>query len=123
MAGGVGDHVGLRPVGVRQVVVHGVEQDARHHPPGGDRAPRVARHGHVVEHQGAQRPVDEIQGLELPQLLGREGGLGLIRGEAKVDVAPAAGSELVGIHQESNVSDSSRRRNVQSGRSARSPGG
>ncbi len=68
----VGDDVGVGAVGLRELVVHRVEEDPGHEAPGGDRAPGVARHRHVVVEERAQRAVEEVDRLEAGQLLRRE---------------------------------------------------
>ena len=72
MAGGEGDDVGVLAVGLAEVVVQAVEEERLHEAPRGDRAAGVARGGHVVEEQGAERAVDEVDGLEVGELLGRK---------------------------------------------------
>ncbi len=61
VAGGVGDHVGVRAQGVCKVVVEAVEQQAGHETAGRDGTAGVPRRRHVVEHQGAQGPVDLVE--------------------------------------------------------------
>ncbi len=88
---GVRDHVRVLAVGMRDVVVHRVEEDSRDEPAGGDRAARVARGGDVVVHEGAQRPVDQVERFELGRLVPAQ--RGLARDVRHVDVARAPGSE------------------------------
>ena len=68
VAGRVADQVGVRPVGVAELVVHGVEERGRDEAAGRDRAAGVARRGHVVEEEGAERAVEEVEGLEVVEL-------------------------------------------------------
>ena len=73
----VGDDVGVRAVGLRELVVHRVEEDPRDEAARGDRAAGVARHRHVVVEERAQRAVEEVDRLEARELL---------RGERRGDV-------------------------------------
>ena len=72
VAGGVADEVGVRPVRVAELVVHRVEERRGDEAARGDRPAGVARRGDVVEEEGAERAVEEVEGLEVAQLGRRE---------------------------------------------------
>ena len=63
----VGNHIGLRPIGARHIIIHDVEKQPGDKAAGGNRAARVTGHGRVVVHDGAKRPVNEIEGFAILQ--------------------------------------------------------
>ncbi len=68
----VRDDVGVVAIGVSEVVVEAVEEDAGDEAPRGDGAAGVPRHRHVVVEHGAERPVEQVESLEVGQLVGGE---------------------------------------------------
>ena len=66
----VGDHVRIKAVRIGKVIIHCVEQQGRHEPPGGDRAPGVPGHGNVVVEDCARAPINQVERLEVGQVLG-----------------------------------------------------
>ena len=89
VSGGIREHVGVVTIGAGQVVVETVEQDRLRETPRRDRTAGVARGRHVVEQQGAQRTVEQIEGLEGGQLGGRQRALPRRRrGRLDTDRAP-----------------------------------
>ena len=68
VAGRVADQVGVRPVRVAELVVERVEEHGGDEASRRDRAAGVARRGHVVEEEGAERAVEEVERLEVVEL-------------------------------------------------------
>ena len=90
--GRVGNDVGVLSPGMREIVVHHIEEQSRDEAAGRNRAARVAGKRRIIEHDRAERPVNEIERLAMIEFrfIQRFAFLGDAISGVEVEAAPRA---------------------------------
>ena len=93
VSGGIGEDVSVFPVGLRDIIIHGVVEKTRHKASGRDRPSGMARGRNIVEKHRAEGAVDEVEPLEMLYLIDGEGRIPLFHLVKNINIDSSSGSE------------------------------